>query len=84
MEKISGRVSIKVHANDNVATLLDNEVDMSHLASGMVLQKGIAMGHKIALVDIAGGEPITKYGVTIGVATQPISKGEHVHVQNCV
>jgi hypothetical protein len=24
-----------------------------------------------------------KYGVVIGHATQPIAKGEHVHVHNC-
>ncbi|MBP6018550.1 MAG: UxaA family hydrolase [Burkholderiaceae bacterium] len=83
MKKASGRVSIIVHCNDNVATLLDNDVDSDHLITGMALQTGVAMGHKIALIDIATGETITKYGVTIGVATQPISKGDHVHVHNC-
>lgn len=83
MEKTSGRVSIIVHCNDNVATLLDNDVDTDHLATGMAVQTGVAMGHKIALIDIDTGAAVTKYGVTIGVATQQISKGEHVHVHNC-
>ena len=39
-------------------------------------------GHKYALRDIAEGENVVKYGMPIGHATKPISKGEHVHVHN--
>ena len=39
-------------------------------------------GHKYALRDIAAGENVVKYGMPIGHATQPIAKGEHVHVHN--
>lgn len=42
----------------------------------------IAVGHKIARHDIAEGAPVTKYGYQIGVASQPIRAGEHVHVHN--
>jgi len=42
----------------------------------------IPSGHKIATAEIAVGEPVRKYGQVIGVATAPISKGAHVHVQN--
>ncbi|MEO0399464.1 MAG: altronate dehydratase family protein [Pseudomonadota bacterium] len=39
-------------------------------------------GHKIALRDIAVGEPVFKIGVAIGVATQAIPTGGHVHSHN--
>jgi hypothetical protein len=38
----------------------------------------------VARRPITVGEPILKYGVTIGIATQPIERGEHVHVHNIV
>jgi len=39
-------------------------------------------GHKYALRDIAAGEQIIKYGYPIGIATEAIAKGEHVHSHN--
>lgn len=39
-------------------------------------------GHKSALFDIKKGEAVIKYGMRIGVATQDISRGEHVHTHN--
>lgn len=44
--------------------------------------ENIPLGHKFSLREIAQGEEITKYGHTIGRATQKISKGTHVHVHN--
>lgn len=46
------------------------------------LVDSVALGHKIALVDIPTGGPITKYGVRIGRATTNITAGQHVHVHN--
>src|SRR5690349_6525851 len=43
---------------------------------------GIPRGHKVALRDLAAGEEVHKYGQLIGVATQAIRVGEHVHVHN--
>ncbi len=42
----------------------------------------LSLGHKLAARDIAAGETITKYNFPIGVATQNIALGEHVHVHN--
>src|ERR1700744_1656786 len=39
-------------------------------------------GHKLALTDIAAGEQVRKYGQPIGIATQAIAAGEHVHGHN--
>jgi altronate hydrolase len=42
----------------------------------------IPPGHKVALRDIAEGEPVRRYGQIIGFATQPITTGQHIHTQN--
>jgi altronate hydrolase len=42
----------------------------------------VPKGHKLARVDIAEGEPVRKLGTVIGVASQPIRAGEHVHTHN--
>ena len=42
----------------------------------------IPMGHKVALRDIAKGEPVIKYGFPIGKATEDIPVGGHVHSHN--
>ena len=42
----------------------------------------IALGHKIAMVDLNEGDTILKYGHDIGKVVKPIKKGEHVHVHN--
>jgi len=43
----------------------------------------IPKGHKIAVKPIEAGEPVVKYGVSIGIATKPIAPGEWVHLHNC-
>ncbi len=42
----------------------------------------IALGHKIAMVDLNEGDTVLKYGHDIGKVVKPIKKGEHVHVHN--
>ena len=42
----------------------------------------IPAGHKLAVRDIAQGQPVRRYHQIIGFATRPIRAGEHVHVHN--
>jgi len=44
--------------------------------------KGVPAGHKIAVRDIAQGQPVRRYNQIIGFASQAIRAGEHVHVHN--
>ncbi len=46
------------------------------------LSSPLSLGHKIAARDIAAGETILKYNFPIGVATEAIPLGAHVHVHN--
>ena len=49
---------------------------------GVTARAEIPSGHKIAIRAVAVGEPVLKYGQTIGVATAPIEPGDHVHLHN--
>jgi altronate dehydratase small subunit len=79
--------AFQIHADDNVATLLDDanagEVEILGACPNKIqsLEK-ISRGHKIALCDIAANEAVIKFGVRIGHATQPIQSGAWVHLHN--
>ena len=78
-----------LHPSDNVATaLVDLDAGRTITAdreSGAVTvraQEPIVFGHKLALVPLATGAPVYKYGEVIGVASAAIPAGAHVHVHN--
>lgn len=80
-----GLKAVLLRGEDNVA------VAARPIPKGFVLnlagrevevREPIALGHKVALTDIAAGEPIRKYGQLIGFASKPIPAGAWVHVQN--
>lgn len=48
----------------------------------VTLPAAVGLGHKIALTHIPEGGDVIEYGVRIGVATQDIHVGDHVHVHN--
>ncbi|MGJ8678838.1 UxaA family hydrolase [Paraglaciecola sp.] len=50
--------------------------------ASVTMSTDITVGHKIARKQIAKGDKILKYGVSIGSATQDITFGEHVHLHN--
>lgn len=62
-------LTIRLHAEDDVVIA---RADM----------KGIPAGHKMAVRDLAQGQPVRRYNQIIGFATRPIKQGEHVHVHN--
>lgn len=78
-----------ISSKDNVATALE-DVEAGAIVAARLNQEvvevpaveKIPFGFKIALVDIPKGEPVYKYGEIIGRASQPIKKGELVHVHN--
>ena len=46
------------------------------------LLDAIPAGHKVAIRDIASDQPVFKYGWSIGLATQRIEPGKHIHSHN--
>lgn len=80
------------HHNSGLATIRLNDADTVIVATrpiekGEHLQEVTAVedipsGHKIAVKEIAKGEPVLKYGQIIGTAKADIHPGQHVHLQN--
>jgi altronate hydrolase len=77
--------AVLLRSDDNVA------VAARPIPKGFALEVGgrtvetrepIALGHKVALVDIAIGEAVRKYGQIIGFASKVIPAGSWVHTHN--
>jgi galactarate dehydratase len=72
---------VQVHPSDNVAILV-NEGGLragTQFDSGLTLVDDVPEAHKVALVDIADGEPVLRYGSVIGFAEGDIARGSWVH-----
>ncbi|VWB87701.1 UxaA family hydrolase [Burkholderia lata] len=77
------RRTLHIHPDDNVVIALENAAPGDTIVGIFsTVQQPIAMGHKLALHDIAAGSPVRRYGQVIGRATQDIPAGSHVHVHN--
>ena len=81
--------AILIDRKDNVATALRQlqqgdsvQVGIEDYSVTTPLLQSIPFGHKYALKDIRKGETVIKYGETIGLATEDIQQGQHVHVHN--
>ncbi|MEW5799913.1 MAG: altronate dehydratase family protein [Bacteroidota bacterium] len=75
----------KIRANDNVCVAIKPIAKGEQIlieGSSVTALGDIAVGHKIALVDLKPGDGITKYGVRIGSAITDIPKGSWVHSHN--
>ncbi len=71
---------IRVHEKDNVAIVVNpgGLPDGTRFPSGLTLAEWVPEAHKVALVDLAKGEPVIRYGEVIGYAAQPIPRGTWV------
>ncbi len=84
-------VAVLLHPGDDVAIarltltpglvvrLPDDAVEGGKLVE---VKQLIQPGHKLALREVAEGQPVRRYGALIGYATQPIKAGNHVHSHN--
>lgn len=75
-----------LHPADDVGVALKTLDPFSELQGGqqprISAKMRIPRGHKIALRDLAAGEPVLKFGCMIGTCMEPIAQGEHVHSHN--
>ena len=70
---------------DNVATAIAEISPGEGIEAGsrrVVATEAIPFGHKVALAPIADGQPILKYGESIGLAKGDIAEGACVHTHN--
>jgi galactarate dehydratase len=74
-----------VHVRDNVAIIANPEgaPQGGEFPCGLTLLESIPQSNKVALCDLAEGEPVVRYGEVIGYASRPIPKGSWVR-EDCV
>ena len=70
-------VAIEPIAKGETATYVCESKEFS-----LPVLEDITIYHKLATRTIEKGEPVVKYGEHIGVATEQIPEGAHVHVHN--
>ncbi len=78
---------------DSVAIALDDLVPGDRVSIRSLLQEivgefevsdSVPYGHKLSVKPLAKGSEVIKNGEIIGVASQAIERGEHVHIHNIV
>lgn len=83
--------ALVIHPSDNVSNLIGagqrgqrvrTTVEGQAGAEDVELVDDIPANHKFARRDIAAGEPVIKYGLSIGTASKAVRCGEHVHAHN--
>jgi len=91
IQKMNQHRVLVLHPGDNVAVALvplqagdTVAIDGSPLGSVLQVRMAIPVGHKVALCALGPGDKVIKYGQPVGVVTQHIAPGEHVHIHNVV
>jgi len=85
MSSLRPPLAIRMHPADNVAIIANDgglpsgTVMPAGVAEGLVLRDKVPQGHKLALVDLAAGQAVTRYNVPVGYARQAIPAGSWVH-----
>jgi galactarate dehydratase len=71
---------IRVNHQDNVAIIVDSEgvAAGTGLPGGIAAREWIPQSHKIALCNLEAGQPVLRYGQTIGFANRTIPAGSWV------
>jgi Altronate dehydratase len=73
--------TLRLNASDNVIVAVD-ALEPGTSLDGVAVAQRVPRGHKMAVVPVAEGEPIVKFGQIIGFASKPIAPGEWVHEHN--
>lgn len=75
---------IRIHPSDNVAVAVAQGglAVGERLDDGIELQTHVPQGHKVALVALAEGDAVIRYGEVIGTAALAIPCGGHVNETN--
>jgi len=79
--------AIKIDKKDNVAVALKKieageQLSIQGENQDIKVKTEIPFGHKIATAFIPKDGKITKYGECMGISTEDIQPGDHVHVFN--
>ena len=83
--ELKSKAWIRLHSNDNCIVALRSlspGESVSDSDFSTIVRVPIPAGHKMAIKSIAVGASVLKYGWPIGVASQTIADGEHIHDHN--
>ncbi|WP_442678057.1 UxaA family hydrolase [Sphingomonas sp. ASY06-1R] len=75
--------ALQLSPSDDVA-VLTLPLEAGAQICGVALRQPVPAAHKVALHAIPAGGVVRKYGHPIGIASQPIAAGEHVHSHNLI
>lgn len=75
------KTTLRLNEADNVL-IATEQLMAGDTVQGIRVQGLIPPGHKLAARAIAAGSPVYRYGQVIGMASQDIEAGQHVHVHN--
>ena len=87
------KLAVLMKTGDNVAIALNDLVPGDSIAVRSLSQETVdelkithpvPYGHKVCVKALAMGSQVTKNGEVIGIASQPINRGEHAHIHNIV
>jgi len=83
-ERLGGPLKLlALHPQDDVAVALEDlRAGQPTGIRGLTTRAPVPKGHKVALREIAAGQPVRKLATTIGEASAPIAPGDHVHLHN--
>ncbi|MGB7456416.1 MAG: SAF domain-containing protein, partial [Pseudolabrys sp.] len=73
--------TIRLSPEDNVVVAVD-QITADVAAAGVTARERVPRGHKMAISPVGEGQPVRKYGQTIGFASKPIAPGDWVHEHN--
>lgn len=76
--------TLLIDPRDNVVVALEPLSPGAPLLDGLTARESIPAKHKATLVDLAPGDAVRMYGVTVGKATRPIRAGERISTENIV
>ena len=89
VETVRVKRAIQLHPDDTVAVVVEAveageaiELFGEGAGPGPRAVEPIPYGHKVAIKPMEAGAPVIKYGEAMGIATQAIGVGAHVHVHN--
>jgi altronate hydrolase len=73
--------AILLHPDDSAA-IARVPLRAGQTAQDVTVLSDIPAGHKLAIREIAVGQPVYRYGNLIGFATAAIHPGQHIHTHN--
>jgi arabinonate dehydratase len=81
-EVLDRPATLRLNPSDPVVVAMRDIAAGEMVTTTVKAAEPIGRGHKVAIVPIAAGEPVRKFGQIIGNATKAIQPGQHVHVHN--